>query len=86
MKKINHEGEKEMKQLIDLSERDRFKFTPEGAEKLGLKGNEKDTVFVVVMRYSPERITIGDTRTGDTIREMEKRDESGDLEVVPEED
>lgn len=71
-----------MKRLIDLFERDRFTFTPEGAEKLGLKDEEKDTVFVVVVKYSQDRILIGDTRTGYTIKAMEKREAPGDLEIV----
>jgi len=75
-----------MKRLADLFLRDRFVFAPQGAEKLGLKDEEKDTIFVVVVKYSPDRISIGDTITGiGDIRTMEKREVSGDLLVIPEE-
>jgi len=74
-----------MKRLIDLRMRDRFRFAPEEAEKLGLKNDEKDTIFVVVMKYSLDRISIGNTRTGTgSIYTMEKQEFSGDFLIIPE--
>lgn len=70
--------------LNDLFLRDRFTFLPEEGEKLGLKDEEKDTVFVVVVKYHQDRILIGDTQTGETIKEMEKREVPGDLKIIPE--
>lgn len=65
-----------MKRLIDLFLRQKFTFAPEGAEKLGLNDKEKDTIFVVLVKYSQERILIGDTQ-------MKKREVPGDVIVIP---
>jgi len=64
--------------------RDRFVFAPKEAEKLGLRGEKKNTVFVIVVNYSQNRVKIGDTTTGTgDIRTMKKREVSGDLLVIP---
>ena len=68
-----------MKRLIDLFARDRFMFTPEGAEKLGL---EQDDIFTVWVKYGgPESrrgILVRNSRT------EQKIEVPGDLEVIPE--
>lgn len=75
-----------MKKLACLRMRDRFVFAPEEAKKLGLTGEKKNTVFVLVVNYSQNRVKIGDTTTGTgDIGTMEQREVSGDLLVIPKE-
>lgn len=78
--------------LIDLGLRERFMVPEEEArrklkERLWLTDDEVSQitgkVFVVVVKYFQEWISVGDTTTASEIKLMKKLSFPGDLEIIP---